>query len=101
VFVSLRKLSFFSEGIAHASLAGVPSVCSCSKEPLLWPRFGASSLPQPYIFWKENRLSPDSLIGILFTSSLALGVLLVNLKSGYQPDLMSLPLRQYFDRQKF
>jgi zinc transport system permease protein len=42
-----------------------------------------------YFFEKKTDIAPDSLIGILFTSSLALGVVLMNFKKGYQPDLSS------------
>jgi len=90
VYVSLRKMSFFSEGIAHASLAGVAIGILLGQEPVLWAAFYSVLFASTvYYLEKKTRLSPDSLIGILFTSSLALGVLLINLKSGYQPDLLS------------
>lgn len=90
IFVVLKKMSFFSEGLAHASLSGIAIGLLLSQEPLLWALI-VSVLFAIAIYFLEKRtnLSPDSLIGILFTSSLALGVLLINLKSGYQPDLMS------------
>jgi zinc transport system permease protein len=42
-----------------------------------------------YFLERKTDIAPDSLIGILFTSSLALGVVLMNFKKGYQPDLLS------------
>lgn len=89
-FVILRKMSFFGEGIAHASLAGVVIGLLLGGEPfvagVLYAVFFALLI---YALEKRTNLAPDSLIGILFTSSLALGILLINLKPGYQPDLMS------------
>jgi zinc transport system permease protein len=43
------------------------------------------------VFWLEKKtsVSVDAIIGVLFTASLALGVVLMNFKSGYQPDLIS------------
>ncbi|MBU2524587.1 metal ABC transporter permease, partial [Patescibacteria group bacterium] len=38
---------------------------------------------------KRYRFSSDTSIGIIFTSGMALGVLLMSLKSGYQPELIS------------
>ena len=90
VYVSLRKMAFFSEGIAHASLAGVAIGILLQGEPMIWATiYSILFATAIYYLEKKTRLSADSLIGILFTSSLALGVLLINLKSGYQPDLLS------------
>ncbi|MFA6430010.1 MAG: metal ABC transporter permease [Patescibacteria group bacterium] len=90
VFVHVRRMAFFSEGIAHASLAGVAIGILLNQEPLLWAAIWSAAFASAvYILEKKTHLSPDSLIGILFTSSLAFGVLLINLKPGYQPDLIS------------
>lgn len=89
-FVILRKMAFFGEGIAHASLAGVVIGLIAGGEPFVSGVIYAMVFAVlVYIFEKHTNLAPDSLIGVLFTSSLALGVLLINFKTGYQPDLLS------------
>jgi zinc transport system permease protein len=90
VFVVLRKMSFFSDGIAHASLAGVAAGILLSSQPLLWAII-VGVIFAVLVYWLERRtsISVDAIIGILFTASLALGVILINFKSGYQPELIS------------
>jgi zinc transport system permease protein len=90
IFVVLRKMAFFSDGIAHTALAGVAIALLVGQEPLLWAvLWGIIFAVSIFFLEKKTDISPDSLIGILFTSSLALGVVLMNFKSGYQPDLLS------------
>ncbi len=90
VFVVLRKMSFYSDGIAHASLAGVAAGILLSSQPLLWAMI-VGIIFAILVFWLEKKtvVSVDAIIGVLFTASLALGVILMNFKSGYQPDLIS------------
>ena len=89
VFVVLRKMAFFSDGVAHASLSGVAIGVLAGFNPLL-TALGVSVLFSITMFYleKNSRLSSDAAIGIIFTSGMALGVLLMSLKSGYQPDLI-------------
>jgi len=90
IFVVLRKMAFFSDGIAHTALSGVAIALLVGQEPLLWAVvLGIVFAAAIFFLEKKTDISPDSLIGILFTSSLALGVVLMNFKAGYQPDLLS------------
>lgn len=90
VFVTLKKMAFFGDGIAHASLAGIAMAVLAGITPmpvaLVW-----SLIVAVIIFFLERKikLSTDSLIGILFTASMALGVVLMRFTPGYQPDLVS------------
>ena len=90
VYVTLRRLAFFGDGIAHASLAGIAIALLSGLAPLpvalLW-----ALLVAMFIFYLEKKvkLPTDSLIGILFTASMALGVVLMSFTPGYQPDLVS------------
>jgi len=42
-----------------------------------------------FLLERKTTISYDALIGVLFTGGLALGVLLISLKRGYQPELLS------------
>ncbi|MBI4368478.1 MAG: metal ABC transporter permease [Candidatus Omnitrophica bacterium] len=90
VFVVLRRMAFFSDGIAHASLAGVAVGVLLSLNPLVTALI-ASVIFGVIMFFLERKtnLSSDTVIGLIFTSGMALGVLLMSLKRGYQPELIS------------
>jgi zinc transport system permease protein len=89
-FVIMRKMSFFSDGIAHASLTGIAIGILASVQPLavaiIFSILFALSI---YYLERHTVLSSDAIIGMLFTSGMSLGVILISLKGGYQPDLMS------------
>lgn len=90
IFVTLKKMSFFSDGVAHGSLVGVAVGVILNQQPLLYALI-FSVVFSVLIFFLEQKtnINTDSLLAILFTSSLALGVLLMSLQSGYRTDLMS------------
>jgi ABC-type Mn2+/Zn2+ transport system permease subunit len=102
IFVTLRRLAFFGDGIAHASLAGIALAVIAGFSPLpvalVWGVLVALLIFQ---LERSGRLPSDTAIGIFFTASMALGVLLMSLTRGYQPELMSylfgsvLSIRQY------
>lgn len=90
VFVIMRRMSFFSDGIAHASLAGVATGVLAGIHPLATALvFSVVFSIVIYSLEKRTTLSSDAIIGILFTSGMALGVVLISFKRGYQPDLVS------------
>src|SRR3989338_652729 len=76
-FIILRLLSWFSDGMAHVSLCGLGIAAIASWQPLpvalLWTMLAAL-----VIYWLERntKLPSDALIGILFTASMALGILI-------------------------
>jgi zinc transport system permease protein len=90
VIVSMRKMSFFGEGIAHASLAGVAIALFAGIAPLpvsiAWACFVGALV---YFLERKTTISADSAIGMLFTASMALGILIISKTPGYQPELMS------------
>lgn len=90
IFVVLRKMSFFASGIAHASLAGVAIGILTSQNPLIVALI-LSVIFSIIIYLLENkyRIASDTTIGIIFTSGMALGVVLMSLHQGYQPELIS------------
>ena len=90
VFVILRRMAFFGDGIAHASLAGIAIGILVSYNPLILAII-FSVILAVLIFYLERKttLSTDVIIGIFFTASMSLGIILISLKSGYQPELIS------------
>jgi len=90
VFVSLRRMAFFSDGIAHASLAGIAVAVLAGVAPL--PIALAYAIAIALIMWRLERttkLPSDTVVGIFFTASMALGVMLMSFTRGYQPELVS------------
>lgn len=89
VFVVLRRMAFFSDGIAHASLAGVAAGVLLSQNPLITALI-SSVLFAVLLFFleKKTNISSDTAVGFIFTFGMALGVLLISFKKGYQPELI-------------
>lgn len=90
VFVTIRKMAFFGEGIAHASLAGIAIAILAGLNPLPTALIWGIVLAL-LIFWLEHKtvLPIDTVIGIFFTASMALGVVILDFIPGYRPELIS------------
>lgn len=90
VLVSVRRMAFFGEGVAHASLAGIAIAVlagvAALPVALLWAIMIAAII---FALERSTRLPSDTLIAILFTASMAFGVILMNFSQGYQPELIS------------
>jgi zinc transport system permease protein len=89
-FVTIRKMSFFADGIAHASLFGVALGILVG----LIPFYGAIVIGilfgvLVFALERHTNIASDAVIGILFTTGLALGIVIISLQPGYQPDLIS------------
>ncbi len=88
VYVVLKGLAFIGTGIAHASFGGValgfllhwPIVATAALFSLL----GALGIG---MVSRRSQVREDTAIGIFFTASMAIGVLLVGLMQGYQQDI--------------
>jgi zinc transport system permease protein len=90
VLATLRKMAFFGEGIAHASLAGIAIAIIAGSNPLLIALLWAIAIAILIFFLERStKLPSDTLIGILFTASMALGVIIMSFTPGYQPELLS------------
>lgn len=90
VMATLRKMAFFGEGVAHATLAGIAIAILAGFAPLpiaiAWAILIAVLI---FLLERSTKLPSDTLIGILFTASMALGVVIMNFTQGYQPELIS------------
>lgn len=89
-FVTLRKMSFFADGVAHASLLGVALSIIAGVAP-----FGGALVVGVifgvliFLLERYTTVASDAVIGIIFTTGLALGIVLISQQPGYQPDLIS------------
>ncbi len=89
-FMTLRKLSFFADGIAHASLLGVAIAIIVGILPFIGALIIGILLGiTMYFLEKHSKLASDTVVGIVFTTGMALGIILVSLQPGYQPELIS------------
>ncbi|MEY4722724.1 MAG: hypothetical protein RLZZ324_237 [Candidatus Parcubacteria bacterium] len=90
IFVTLRKMAFFGDGIAHASLAGIAAALLLGWTPLPvalgWAVLVAVAI---HALERSTRLPSDTLIGIFFTASMALGVAMMSFTHGFQPELVT------------
>jgi zinc transport system permease protein len=90
VFVTLRRMSFFGDGIAHATLAGVAVGIVAGVSPFIAALgIGALFGAGVYLLERRTNISSDALIGVLFTGGLAFGIVLISRRQGYQPELLS------------
>jgi zinc transport system permease protein len=89
-FVILRKLAFIGVGISHSALGGVAIGLMLGIHPLLTGGAFAVAVALG-IAWlsPRTRLSEDAVIGVFFSASMALGVVLFSMNRGYQQDLFA------------
>ncbi len=88
VFVVLKRMTFFSDAIAHSSLTGIALGLLIGVNPLLGAvvfsilvALAISSLA------RRKTVSMDTLIGVFFSTALALGVIVIGGLKGYRVDL--------------
>ncbi|MDD5043377.1 MAG: metal ABC transporter permease [Patescibacteria group bacterium] len=88
VFVILRKMSFFSDAIAHSSLTGIALGALLNFDPLLGAVVFCILVALGIAFLnKKSVLSIDAIIGVFFSASVALGVVVIGFLRGYRVDL--------------
>jgi zinc transport system permease protein len=89
-FVVLRRYAFIGVGISHSAIGGVA----------LGVLLGVPPLPVAAVFAvavalgiaavsRKAALSEDAVIGVFFSGSMALGIVLFSMNRGYQQDLFS------------
>lgn len=88
VFVVVRRMSFFGDAISHSAFTGVALGFLLGINPSLTALFFAV-LVAAGMGYLQNRgnLSADTTIGIFFSGSAALGLLIIALLRGYRADL--------------
>ena len=88
-FVVLRKMSFYGDAVAHASLAGVGIGLLFGMDPFV-SMIVFSVLGGVFLLYMKNKtkMDFDTLIGIYFSGAVAVGVLIIGLLKGVRVDLM-------------
>jgi len=89
VFVTARRLAFFSETISHGALAGVAlGFWWGATDPTL-PMVGFSLLVAVTVLWlKENtELLTDTILAVVLSGSVSVGIILLSLLKGYRGEI--------------
>lgn len=90
VFITLRRQSFLTEAVAHASLTGVAAALLLAIEPIPIAIIGGIVLAVAITYFnRQGRIASDSIIGIFFSLFFAVGIILLNLSPEYQPEIMT------------
>ncbi len=89
VFVTARRMSFFSETIAHSALTGVAlGFLAGFKEPTVPVLFVCCVLAVAMLWLKEHSsLLTDTIMAVLLSTSVAVGVVLLSLQRSRWADL--------------
>ena len=84
VFVTARRMSFFSDTIAHGALAGVALGVWMGLSEVTVPMILFSLLVAAAILWiKENTdLMTDTIMALLLSGSVALGMIILSMLRG-------------------
>jgi zinc transport system permease protein len=90
VFVILRRSAFFGDAVAHASLAGIAVGVVGGMPPLLPAAAVAVGIGLTlHRLERVGRLSLDTILGFILPFFMAIGVLVLSLSPGFQPELLS------------
>lgn len=91
IFITMRNLSFYADTIAHASLVGIALGLLLKISPLVSALLFCIVLGMGTVYVKErSRIGMDTVVGVLFSSSLALGVFLLSFIPSYRSELFTL-----------
>lgn len=89
VLIVLRRMSFFSDAIGHSALTGIAIGILLDINPFIsafiFSLLVAASISIVRI---KSKLALDTLLGVFFSASVALGVILVQLTPGFRSDLI-------------
>ncbi|HEU5322317.1 MAG TPA: metal ABC transporter permease, partial [Methylomirabilota bacterium] len=90
VLVVLRRSAFFGDAVAHASLAGVALGVLAGWPPLLPAAAVAVGIGLSlHRLERGSGLALDTVLGFVLPFFMAVGVLVLSLSPGYQPELLS------------
>lgn len=89
-FIIVRRLAFAGVGISHAAFGGVAIGVALGVNPIAAAGVFCVGVAGG-VGWisRKGRLHEDTVIGILFSASMALGVVLIAVAGAYNQDLLS------------
>jgi ABC-type Mn2+/Zn2+ transport system permease subunit len=89
VFVTARRMSFFSDTVSHAALTGVAAGFLAGFEDPTVPVLAFCILVAVALLWlrERTRLLNDTLMAVLLSLSVALGVVLLSMQSNRRGEL--------------
>jgi len=89
-FIIVRRLAFAGMGISHAAFGGVAIGIAAGVNPIATAG-GFCVLVACGIGWfsRKGKLHEDTIIGILFSAAMAMGVVLIAAAHAYNQDLLS------------
>ncbi len=89
-YIVTRRMVFLSGGITHASFGGIGIGYFFGLNPIISAAiFGVLSALGIEFVSKKTEIREDSVIGILWSFGMALGIMFIFLTPGYAPNLMS------------
>lgn len=89
-YIVTRRMVFLSGGITHSSFGGIGIGYYFGFNPIISAAiFGVLSALGVEYFSKRSDIREDSVIGILWSFGMAVGIIFVFLTPGYAPNLMS------------
>lgn len=90
VFVVQRRMAFLGSGLAHAAFGGVALGILASVPPLYVAAPFTVAVALAIVWLRErSTLTEDTSIGVLFATSMALGVVFISLKKGFAGDALA------------
>jgi len=89
-FVILRHLAFIGVGISHSAIGGVAIGLMLGVDPGLSAAvFAVLVALGMFQVARDRRLAEDAIIGVFLSGAMALGLLLMGMRHGYQKDLFA------------
>ncbi len=90
IFILMRRMSFFSDGLAHAAILGLAIGFLLNLNILIFALISSIIFALLiYFLERKTKIHTDALIGLIFVSALSLGLILMSQKPGYQPELLN------------
>jgi ABC-type Mn2+/Zn2+ transport system permease subunit len=77
-FVLLRRMALVGDALSHVALPGIALALAYGLDPF-WGVFGFIVPAAALVWWLEGKtyLHPETLVGLLFTTSLAIGIMTI------------------------
>lgn len=91
IFVIIKRMAFFSDGIAHAAVLGlaIGFTMGLSNNIIIIILESIIFAILIFLLEKNTKINPDALVSIIFVISLSFGLIILSSQKGYQPELIN------------